>query len=144
MLDSLQSSVDSLPGDMQQRASQLFHTILQYSYEVLLWENVDELPSRLQLRATPPPQQHGVPRHLTMLFNDEIHTYDQVTTSLKKAIRCNDQEAMDFATIVDREGRCMVKMGSREECDEVKAIIEVCTLDTNSAFVEMCRMWMMS
>lgn len=139
MLDFLQSSVDSLPGDMQQRASQLFHTILQYSYEVLLWENVDELPGRLQSRSTPP-QQHGVPRHLTMLYNDEIHTYDQVTTSLKKAIRCNDQEAMDFATIVDREGRCMVKMGSREECDEVKAIIEVLTFDTNNAFVKVCRM----
>src|SRR2546430_6439222 len=40
----------------------------------------------------------------TMLFNDEIHTYEQVISTLSRAIECTQKEAIDFATTIDREG----------------------------------------
>lgn len=38
-----------------------------------------------------------------MLFNDEVHTYEQVIYTLQKAVNCSQKEAVSFATTVDRE-----------------------------------------
>jgi len=38
-----------------------------------------------------------------MLFNDEVHTYEQVIYTLQKAVSCSHKEAVSFATIVDRD-----------------------------------------
>ncbi len=38
-----------------------------------------------------------------MLFNDEVHTYEQVIFTLQKAVNCTQKEAVSFATIVDRD-----------------------------------------
>lgn len=38
-----------------------------------------------------------------MLFNDEVHTYEQVIYTLQKAVNCTQKEAVSFATTVDRD-----------------------------------------
>lgn len=38
-----------------------------------------------------------------MLFNDEVHTYEQVIYTLQKAVNCTQKEAIGFATTVDRD-----------------------------------------
>ncbi len=38
-----------------------------------------------------------------MLFNDEVHTYEQVIYTLQKAVNCTQKEAVSFATVVDRD-----------------------------------------
>lgn len=38
-----------------------------------------------------------------MLFNDEVHTYEQVIYTLQKAVNCSQKEAVSFATTVDRD-----------------------------------------
>lgn len=38
-----------------------------------------------------------------MLFNDEVHTYEQVIYTLQKAVNCTQKEAIFFATTVDRD-----------------------------------------
>lgn len=42
------------------------------------------------------------------------------------AIHCTSNQAMRLATIVDREGRSIVKSGSFDICNSVKNSIEVC------------------
>ena len=65
------------------------------------------------------------PIYATMLFNDEIHTYEQVIATLGRAIECSQKEAIDFATTIDREGRSIVKCSaSFQTCSSVKATIE--------------------
>jgi E3 ubiquitin-protein ligase UBR2 len=59
-----------------------------------------------------------------MLFNDEIHTYEQVISTLSRAIDCSQKEAIDFATTIDREGRSIVKCCPFQVCSQVKGVIE--------------------
>ena len=68
---------------------------MRYVAQLLTWEESDDLPGDL-----------GGDRgntYSTMLFNDEVHTYEQVISTLQRAVECSHKEAIDFATTVDRE-----------------------------------------
>lgn len=67
---------DRISSDMKRRAEVLFDKILRYSYKVLTWSNNSQLPGLLT------DQETKRDLFYTMLFNDEIHTYDQVTPSV--------------------------------------------------------------
>uniref|UniRef100_A0A673M9G8 E3 ubiquitin-protein ligase n=1 Tax=Sinocyclocheilus rhinocerous TaxID=307959 RepID=A0A673M9G8_9TELE len=60
-----------------------------------------------------------------MLFNDEVHTYEQVIYTLQKAVNCTQKEAVSFATIVDRDGRKSVRFGDFQFCEQAKSVIVV-------------------
>uniref|UniRef100_A0A8C3G3V9 E3 ubiquitin-protein ligase n=1 Tax=Cyclopterus lumpus TaxID=8103 RepID=A0A8C3G3V9_CYCLU len=60
-----------------------------------------------------------------MLFNDEVHTYEQVIYTLQKAVNCSQKEAVSFATTVDRDGRKSVRYGDFQFCDQAKSVIVV-------------------
>ncbi len=86
----------SLPEDLKERAKQLFLCTVKYASEMLLWEE----PCRLGDDLRP---QDMRDTNVTMLFNDEVHTYDQVIGSLQKAVDCEHKEAVEYATTVDRD-----------------------------------------
>lgn len=46
-----------------------------------------------------------------MLFNDEVHTYEQVIYTLQKAVNCTQKEAVSFATTVDRDVSVLMTNG---------------------------------
>uniref|UniRef100_A0A671L712 E3 ubiquitin-protein ligase n=1 Tax=Sinocyclocheilus anshuiensis TaxID=1608454 RepID=A0A671L712_9TELE len=56
-----------------------------------------------------------------MLFNDEVHTYEQVIYTLQKAVNCTQKEAVSFATTVDRDGRKSVRFGDFQFCEQAKS-----------------------
>ncbi|XP_047714030.1 E3 ubiquitin-protein ligase UBR2 isoform X7 [Prionailurus viverrinus] len=58
-----------------------------------------------------------------MLFNDEVHTYEQVIYTLQKAVNCTQKEAIGFATTVDRDGRRSVRYGDFQHCEQAKSVI---------------------
>ncbi|XP_016129321.1 E3 ubiquitin-protein ligase UBR2-like [Sinocyclocheilus grahami] len=58
-----------------------------------------------------------------MLFNDEVHTYEQVIYTLQKAVNCTQKEAVSFATTVDRDGRKSVRFGDFQFCEQAKSVI---------------------
>lgn len=60
-----------------------------------------------------------------MLYNDEVHSYEQVVTTLKKVVGADDRKAFDYAAIVDKEGRSAIKRSKKNICDEIKQNIEV-------------------
>ncbi|XP_064624216.1 E3 ubiquitin-protein ligase UBR2-like isoform X2 [Lineus longissimus] len=112
--------VSTLPADLRERAEQLYGILLQYILKLLRWETdecADNLPRGLQ-----PEEPDNT--FVTMLFNDEVHTYEQVISTLMKAIECSKKEATNFATVVDREGRSAIKIGNYEECNKAKDVIE--------------------
>lgn len=49
-----------------------------------------------------PSRERGA-TYYCMLFNDEVHTYEQVIYTLQKAVNCTQKEAVSFATTVDRD-----------------------------------------
>jgi hypothetical protein len=67
----------------------------------------------------------------TVLFNDDIHTFDQVAYQLMKAINCTFTKGMELATVVDRAGSAVVYSGHLERCEAVAMVLEEIRLRVN-------------
>jgi len=63
--------------------------------------------------------------YVTMLYNDEIHSYEQVVSTLRKVLNVDDKKAFEYAAIVDKEGRSAIKRGKKIDCSTVKEKVEV-------------------
>ncbi|XP_017289937.1 E3 ubiquitin-protein ligase UBR2 isoform X2 [Kryptolebias marmoratus] len=114
--DHKEDPVAHLPPDMVARAYSIFFIILKYAVDMLTWEQEDQLPPGLE-----PLERRDT--YYCMLFNDEVHTYEQVIYTLQKAVSCSQKEAVSFATTVDRDGRKSVRYGDFQFCDQAKSII---------------------
>ncbi|XP_068457943.1 E3 ubiquitin-protein ligase UBR2 isoform X2 [Clinocottus analis] len=111
--------VSLLPADMAARGFSIFSILLKYAVDLLTWNQENQenlLPAGLE----PPSRQDT---YYCMLFNDEVHTYEQVIYTLQKAVNCSQKEAVSFATTVDRDGRKSVRYGDFQFCDQAKSVI---------------------
>ncbi|CAL8258816.1 unnamed protein product [Lota lota] len=116
---SLQASCDplaQLSEDIVARGYNIFSVILKYAVDMLTWDKEDLLPPGLD-------PSDGGDTYYCMLFNDEVHTYEQVIYTLQKAVNCTQKEAVSFATTVDREGRKSVRFGDFQFCEQAKSVI---------------------
>ncbi|XP_061821734.1 E3 ubiquitin-protein ligase UBR2 [Nerophis lumbriciformis] len=114
--DSEEDPIAQLPVDMVARSCSIFSIILKYAVDMLTWTQEDQLPAGLE-----PPERGD--NYYCMLFNDEVHTYEQVIYTLQKAVNCNQKEAVSFATTVDRDGRKSVRYGDFLFCEQAKTVI---------------------
>ena len=57
------------------------------------------------------------------LFNDEIHTFEEVIFQLIKAISCTRGKAEDLSWVVHLEGKARVFEGEFESCLRVGGIL---------------------
>jgi ATP-dependent Clp protease adaptor protein ClpS len=58
-----------------------------------------------------------------ILFNDEIHSFDEVIHQLIKALRCSQNKAEELTLKVHNEGKAVVFQGTFEECFEKNGIL---------------------
>lgn len=65
-----------------------------------------------------------------ILFNDEVHTFDEVIGQIIKAIRCSREKAEALTWEVHNTGRSMVYAGEMLRCVEVSAVLEEIQLMT--------------
>lgn len=65
-----------------------------------------------------------------ILFNDEVHTFEEVIGQLVKATGCSRGEAEDMAWTVHSEGKATVYEGTFEECFEVQSVLKEIQLVT--------------
>ncbi len=65
-----------------------------------------------------------------ILFNDEVHTFDEVITQLIKATKCTEPRAEALAWEVHTNGKAAVYAGELIKCMEVSHILEEITLMT--------------
>ena len=63
--------------------------------------------------------------YVTMLYNDEVHSYEDVTGTLRKVLGIDDKKALEYAAIVDKEGRSTIKRGKKADCQAIKEKVEV-------------------
>lgn len=117
--DRAAKNLDRLPVDLVARVKLALQTVLKYCYQLLTWERATDLPMDLQCKPI-----LANDTYTTMLFNDEIHTYEQVIQTLHRAIECGQKEAIEFATAIDREGRSVVRCSQFKTCDAAKQCIE--------------------
>lgn len=65
-----------------------------------------------------------------ILFNDEVHTFEEVIGQLMKATGCSRGEAEDLTWTVHNEGKANVYEGTFEECFEVQSVLKEIQLVT--------------
>jgi ATP-dependent Clp protease adaptor protein ClpS len=65
-----------------------------------------------------------------ILFNDEIHTFDEVISQLIKATHCTVGRAETLAMEVHTNGKAVVFSGELVRCMEVSGILEEIKLMT--------------
>ena len=65
-----------------------------------------------------------------ILFNDEVHTFDEVILQLMKAIKCTKTRAEALAWEVHNNGKTVVYAGEMIRCMEVSGVLEEIKLMT--------------
>ncbi|MFO8099581.1 MAG: ATP-dependent Clp protease adaptor ClpS [Salinibacter sp.] len=65
-----------------------------------------------------------------ILFNDEVHTFEEVIGQIMKATGCNRSKAEDLTWTVHNEGKATVYEGTFEECFEVQSVLKEIQLVT--------------
>lgn len=65
-----------------------------------------------------------------ILFNDNVHTFDDVISQLIKAIHCSSDQAEAYAMEVHTRGKACVYTGEIDECIRVSSILEEIALHT--------------
>lgn len=65
-----------------------------------------------------------------ILYNDEIHTFDEVIYQLRKATGCGIQEAERMTWQVHTEGKTTVHEGEFEECLRIDSVLKEIQLVT--------------
>jgi ATP-dependent Clp protease adaptor protein ClpS len=65
-----------------------------------------------------------------ILFNDNIHTFDEVIGQVCKAIDCTAEHAESIAWEVHTKGKSIVYTGDMSECLRVSSILEEIALHT--------------
>ena len=72
--------------------------------------------------------EHGeevalAPPWMTILFNCDCHTFEDVVKQLMKAIACSEERGWELAWQVHNTGKAVVKVGSETECVRVGNVL---------------------
>ena len=59
-----------------------------------------------------------------VLFNDEVHSFDEVIAQVQKAIGCPLQKAAELTLRAHRNGKTVVFIGSYVYCEHVTDVLE--------------------
>ncbi|XP_017779265.1 PREDICTED: E3 ubiquitin-protein ligase UBR2 isoform X2 [Nicrophorus vespilloides] len=111
-----------LPEHMAERTRIAFDAVLWYAYSLLTSEYSVEFISRL-----PDENMQENDSYCTILYNDEVHTFEQVIGTINRVIKCSQRNSIEYVTNIDREGRAVVKCSDIQHCNEVKSQIESIT-----------------
>ena len=65
-----------------------------------------------------------------ILYNDNIHTFDEVIVQVSKATGCSEVRAEEIAWEVHTRGKSVVFDGEMSECLRVSSILEEISLHT--------------
>ncbi|PAV65136.1 hypothetical protein WR25_18491 [Diploscapter pachys] len=114
-----------LPSELEERIRNLLKIIFNYSIGMLCYKELDNLPDFLnRVKDMSSEGLSTCNPYLTVLYNDESHTYESVMRVLELCVHCSKDTAMLVATLVDREGRTAVKVGMKQDCVKIKGDIQ--------------------
>ncbi len=75
-------------------------------------------------------EEHVLPPWHVILYNDEIHTFDEVIIQLIKATGCSLTQAEELTWEVHLNGKARVYEGAIDECLRVSSILQEIQLIT--------------
>ncbi|CAI2303389.1 unnamed protein product [Caenorhabditis sp. 36 PRJEB53466] len=126
-----EESSSVLAPELKKRCEQLVEIVLQFALSMITHKEDITLPLFLESLKTD--AQNEPQQYLTVLYNDETHTYESVIKVLELYIHCTKDQAMLVATIVDREGRSAVKLGNKTDCSKARDDVQRKTLRDTTA-----------
>lgn len=88
-----------------------------------------EAPETEVLEETEEEEEVSTPWRL-ILFDDDIHTFDEVINQLIKALGCSVSEAEEMTVKVHEEGKAQVYEGLFEECLKINSVLQEIQLVT--------------
>ncbi|MEX0661495.1 MAG: ATP-dependent Clp protease adaptor ClpS [Balneolaceae bacterium] len=88
-----------------------------------------EAPETEVLEETEEEEEITTPWRL-ILFDDDIHTFDEVNNQLIKALGCSVSEAEEMTKKVHEEGKAQVYEGLFEECLKINSVLQEIQLVT--------------
>jgi ATP-dependent Clp protease adapter protein ClpS len=59
-----------------------------------------------------------------VLFNDEVHSFDEVILQIQKATGYALERAVELTIRVHEKGKALIYVGSKEKCERVSAILQ--------------------
>jgi ATP-dependent Clp protease adaptor protein ClpS len=84
-------------------------------------------PSRTETRPVVETEEDAAtalpPPWITLLWNCDCHSFEQVANQLVKAIGCSYDDGMAIAWRVHSEGKAAVRVGARPECERVARVL---------------------
>ena len=99
------------------------HSIYPFTEIAADWKETDDLA-------------HAASRDefVTLMYNDEVHSFDQVIAQLKIAVPgCSDATANEFATRIDKlpGGVAVVRVGTRAQCEAARDHLRAIDIGTD-------------
>ncbi|CAG9128752.1 unnamed protein product [Plutella xylostella] len=116
--------------DVIERMKIVASVCLSYCFRLLTPDHAPGLPNDLRLKDAErdPLQILDQPDcYCTVLYNDETHTFEQVITTLTRVMKVSHRDSVELVSLIDREGRALVKCTSFQQADKLKADIEMFT-----------------
>lgn len=65
-----------------------------------------------------------------ILYNDDVHTFDEVINQLIKALGCSLMKAEEITNRVHNKGKAVVYEGTFEECFKINSVLQEIQLIT--------------
>ncbi|XP_050682744.1 E3 ubiquitin-protein ligase UBR1 isoform X2 [Leptidea sinapis] len=103
---------------------------LSYCFRLLTLDHAPGLPNDLRLKDAECDLLQILDQpdcYCTVLYNDETHTFEQVITALMRVMKYSHRDSVELVSLIDREGRTIVKCNSFQLCDKLKTDIETFT-----------------
>ncbi|KAM3966089.1 LOW QUALITY PROTEIN: ubr1 ubiquitin ligase [Aphomia sociella] len=120
----------NISPEVVERMKIIASVCLTYCLRLLTHDHAPGLPNDLRLKDAERDLLQILDQpdcYCTVLYNDETHTFEQVISTLTRVMKCNHRDSVELVTLIDREGRALVKCNSFQVCDKLKNDIESCT-----------------
>lgn len=127
--------ISLLPKGFASRYFLICQACLHYARMMLTWDDYHSLPQYLDIsdelvdsdendeKLKRLLSKNHSKNYFTVLFNDEIHTYDHVINTLVKIIKCSKMTASIMASSVSREGRSLILQDQFKPCKQIRDAI---------------------
>ncbi|CAG5053999.1 unnamed protein product [Parnassius apollo] len=128
--DEEQESQSSIGPDVLDRMKIVAYVCLSYCFRLLTLDHAPGLPNDLRLKDAERDLLQILDQpdcYCTVLYNDETHTFEQVIATLNRVLKSNHRDSVELVSLIDREGRALVKCNSFQICDKLKTDIETFT-----------------
>ncbi|XP_068622953.1 E3 ubiquitin-protein ligase UBR1 [Battus philenor] len=122
-----QDAQSTMSADVLERMKIVASVCLSYCFRLLTLDHAPGLPNELRLKDGERDLLQILDQpdcYCTVLYNDETHTFEQVIATLNRVLKCNHRDSVELVSLIDREGRALVKCNSFQICDKLKTDIE--------------------